>query len=879
MSRRIAWFTPFHKASAIGHVGNLICTKLATESDITIFSPQSQNLIDTEVKLTTFDPESFKLQELEKYDDVIYNMGNYAGNHMKIWDIMQNFPGVCILHDQTMLNFFAQISLSSEFATDPTKGEEQFSALLHTYYGDTGELLSQRKLPTYYSDQLVRIWDTALITQFSVIEPILEKSIAVFTHAGFFANKVRTLFTGSVDFSYLPVDNNLGQRNEPAIVMDRNDDKTLVVISGMVHPIKRIHKVTEMLLNNADIREAVNLVVIGSYGGEYGENLVNLSKSALAGSLTMLGYQEDAVLHGYLQAADFCVNIRYPNSEVCSLSLLEQMAMGKATIVLDSGFFGEVPDNCVIKYNLENEDRELANAFRHLINDKKMRDQVGENARRFALDHCNVDTYTDKLTTFLDDRPAYVQADRLLQDTITDNRDLINTSPDTGSIVDLVDTITNQITKLFSLTAGTQNQKPVLGIWLGFAQKASLKREGLTRFLAYLSKALLEIGDIEIEIWCYDVNYDEVRLSFEKLDTSISPNSTYKIITESNYINELIVDGFGVISDPEVSTQTDDLNLIARYYSKASVFLTGIVYLDSVLGTGRPVVVPIYDLGIHSNYSEFVDMDALYKARFTDIDGRKERLARNDAQIVSHSQFIMQEHVLKYTRSYKTGNIHIVYLPVNLPDDIESRILTEDVLRVKYRLPPRYLFYPTQIRPYKNLATLAKALNVVNNSGESIKLVLTGNIYDDPQLVAVVDELNLANKIISLDSVPEEDLYSLYKYASAAIVPTKLEGGFPWQASEALYMRCPVALSDIPVVRERIIFHGFSVDSSGLILFDPDDPLQCAQAINTLLSNRDVVIDQQSQFRSALLAYTWADTAAAYRKIFFNPSTAESRFG
>ena len=64
----------------------------------------------------------------------------------------------------------------------------------------------------------------------------------------------------------------------------------------------------------------------------------------------------------------------------------------------------------------------------------------------------------------------------------------------------------------------------------------------------------------------------------------------------------------------------------------------------------------------------------------------------------------------------------------------------------------------------------------------------------------LVANFDLYNRTVTLGNISESELYSVYKYASVVPVTSKFEGGFPWQACEALFMKVPLVLSNIDVV-------------------------------------------------------------------------------
>lgn len=867
---KIAWFTPFHRKSAIGCVSKLVCEELVKTENVEIWTANKTNTIETSVPIHFFEADKINLNNLSQYDYLLYNMGNYAGNHKDIWSVMQRYPGVLLLHDQIMQNFFFQITMVPEFGGNSITGEKDYSKLMRTHYGARGESASLADHEPYFSKKAVRLWDSIAATSFPLFEPLLKSATAVFTHASFFENIIRHYFYGPTGYAYLPMVSRTLEIKTVTHLEFLNKDKSLVVSNGMVHPVKRIDRVAEMFLANPDIASEVQYVVIGDYGGEYGDYLASLAVGPLKGCLYLMGYQPDNVMEELLNKADFFVNLRYPNSEVCSKSLIEQMAFAKPTIALNSGIFAEIPDNCIVKVNIENEMQELSDAFRFLINEKSSRLEIGAKASEFVAQNCSPLAYVNRLKDFLQKIPPTIALDKIVNETIRLNKQALidlGFSPENWSSI--VDTAARQLNHVFQINPNLYDEKQVLGVWLGFPYRVGLKREGITKFLLYLLTAMLERYPINCELWTYSINEEEVRESFRYILVDREINGRVKVVTERNYQKALNVPEHTPSQIWEVNENLDNLAEVAREHSKATSFITAIVYLDNLIATNKRLFVPVHDLSIHTNYDDFVRKDPLYKARYIDIHTRAERLARAGAFMFSNSEFVRQEHLLKYISSINEVDTATVYLPVNIPKGVLDHVLPQKTIRARFGLKKPYIFYPTQIRPYKNVKVLIEALSIIKNRGSEIELVLTGNPSDVPEVEMAIQQLNLKEAIRNLSDITDEELYSLYRYAELSAVPTLFEGGFPWQACEALFMETPLVLSDIPVVRERIEFLGMKLEECGIKLFNPTHPKELADAIEAVLLDKASAIVSQKAFRDKLLSYSWYDAAERYYNMFF----------
>jgi glycosyltransferase involved in cell wall biosynthesis len=867
---KIAWFTPFQPQSAIGQIGKFVCEELQKSCAVDIFAPDRDQVLSTTVPVIKFQASTFSVRRLDAYDFVVYNMGNYAGNHRDIWEVMQSYPGVLLQHDQIMQNFFAQLTMFPDFGGNANSGEQEYIRLMRASYGADGEAAGQAMWRAYFGDAKVRLWDSEIALAYPLLEPLLAKATAVFSHAAFFIDKIKDHFYGPTGYAYLPHIHETARPNGSIPAEFADPDRALVVSTGIVHPVKRIERVAEMLLANPDIARRVRYVVIGGYGGPYGDYLTSLAEGPLKGCLYLLGYQPDDVMEAFLHKADFSITIRYPNSEVCSKSLIDQMAFANPVIVLNSGVFAELPDDCLVKIHLGNEAQELADAFRRLLNDQGLRREIGRRAAAFVAKHCTVEVYASRLKDFLASISATAASNKLLNDCIQINRQVLSDLAFTPqSMPWAVDALWRELAAVCGAESPPSAGRKVLGVWLGFPYALGLRREGITKFLLYMLSAMLEDYPIDCELWAYSFNEDEVRASFEAILKEKAFASRVKIITEKNFREVLGVPSWRCPAPLEINETLDNLSAIAREHSQAHCFITAIVYLDNVIGAGKPIFVPVHDLGTHAYYDDFVAKDPLNKARHVDIRSRAENLARAGAFMFSNCEHVRGGQVLKHVSSIDASRTAVVYLPTNIPRNLAAGLLPEQVVRQKFSLKKPYLFYPTQIRPYKNVTLLVEALSRLSDRNRDLQLVLTGRPADVPGVDRAIKQHRLADRVICLADVAEAELYSLYRYAAAAVVPTLFEGGFPWQACEALFMGTPLVLSDIPVVRERIEFCGMSPADCGLELFDPHNPQECANCIERVLQDREGTAAKQQPFRDRFLAYSWKDAAARYHGLFF----------
>ncbi len=870
---KIAWFTPFDEKSAIGKVGLAVCEKLSEKHDVDIWAYEKVNTLKTNLNVIHYDSASIRISLLETYDHVIYNMGNYAGFHAHIYETMKKYPGVIILHDRTMYNFFKQY-YDVWYGDGTEDSRNAFTELLKEEYGTVGALsLNQYEK----SDTVTQLYH---IVYYSFIRKLCESSKGIFTHSYEFANKLANLSDVPVGAAYLPFELSRNKMADISEVFERDKRKLLIVSNGIVHPVKHIDVMVNVMLKNKDIRNSVQYVVIGNYGGEYGTKLSRIASTSLADSFYLLGYQPDEVMNSFLSQADLFINLRYPNAEACSLSLLEQMAAGKPTIVFDSGIYGEMPNGTVVKIPLNNAEEKLADVIRNLVNDERVRKEIGGAAASFIQENCTYEGYCNKLLQFLESSSSNSIRScfntKVLENLNNEMKSLgftVNDIP--NEMDDIVYRIGTVLDAAPAVKSGISSE--TVAFWCGFPYTVpGLHREGVMKLNSRIIYAMLKYLELDIEIWTYETNLVEVRMAFSDALDLGEATGKIRIITENNWGSELSVSPMDQTMTEKISIEQDNLGIVARRFSKACVFAPIILYLDNVLQTHRPVYVPAMDMSVKYYYEDFVLKRPQMKFQSRDIESRVNRMFRRGMNGYCMSYCINEEQIIPLIRNAREDKIGIVWTP-DLSTDICNIQFSENVL-CKYGIKKPYLFYPTQLRAHKNIETLMRAFELLVINHPDLQLVLTGRWEENPDLFKKWKNLHSFQNVKSVYDLSDEELFTLYHYADCVPVTTLVEGGFPSQAIEAMKSGTPAVLSDIPVVRERINGLGMSVEDCGLDIFIATDEKQLLEKIEQVLTDPVTALERQQSFWNKFKSYSWKEAVQKHYELMMKAAGNKGRY-
>ena len=169
-----------------------------------------------------------------------------------------------------------------------------------------------------------------------------------------------------------------------------------------------------------------------------------------------------------------------------------------------------------------------------------------------------------------------------------------------------------------------------------------------------------------------------------------------------------------------------------------------------------------------------------------------------------------------------------------------------------------YLFYASQLRPHKNVATLLKAFRWLLDEGHlSHRLVMTCSPSMSPRIQQLVKELKLHDDVLFLVRLSEEELAACYREAELAVNPTLSEGACPFTFTEALSVDTPVVMSRIPVTEEVISDPHLQATT----LFDPYNWRDMARAIRQGVERREELLAVQREAYRTLARRTWRDVS------------------
>jgi glycosyltransferase involved in cell wall biosynthesis len=268
-----------------------------------------------------------------KADVCLYHVGNDPDSHAWIVDELVRRPGVVVLHEFVLHHLIAGMTIGRG------NGRGYLDAM-ERELGVAGRLLGLGVL----DNLLPLLWETQP-DRFPLAGTVLDLAgPGLIVHSRFVEQKVRDAgYAGQL--WRIPHPAWPDQRIEPADI----DGAPLIGCFGHQNMNKRIPQLLEAFTLLRKARPGARLLLVGVAAERFDLDR-RLERLGIGGeALVREGYVSEQRLSSLMAACDVLVNLRFPTMGETSGSVIRGLALGKAMLVSDVGWFSELPDGVVLK--------------------------------------------------------------------------------------------------------------------------------------------------------------------------------------------------------------------------------------------------------------------------------------------------------------------------------------------------------------------------------------------------------------------------------------------------------------------------------------------------------------------------------------------------
>jgi len=349
---KIALFTPVSpvRSGLVDHIESLL-PALLQHLDITVvtdgsYEPSSPLFVGggrSQIPWITY--QDFG-QAPERFDLVIYQLGNEPNIHGYMFDAIHRYPGILILHDLVLHHAIAELTLSRGRA-------DEYRAEIRYSYGARGDELVQ---------QVMAGREREIFARYPLIERILDSSLGVITSNGYmtrYVKKARPALPVCHIPLHLCLPDDLPTEQEVLAYRRRLglNDKRIIGTTGLYNPNNRLDIALRAFARVIARHPDVVYLLVGAPQDE----------SALRARIASLGLNEHVRMTGWVPADEFVksmllldigVQLRYPHVGGMSYPPLHLMALGVPVIISDIEPMMDIPANAVIRIPPNHPDEE-----------------------------------------------------------------------------------------------------------------------------------------------------------------------------------------------------------------------------------------------------------------------------------------------------------------------------------------------------------------------------------------------------------------------------------------------------------------------------------------------------------------------------------------
>lgn len=374
---RLAYFSPFPpQKSGISDYSIELVRALCEFVDIDLWVAGFQPELPEDLfslKLIDYVGDPYVLETLEAYDGIIYQIGNQPWFHGHIYDVALKYPGVVVCHEQVLYYLVTGYFLELKHSINGFIEEMQYN------YGDYGLAWAIRILKGSVPPLQFEFPE-----QFPLLRRLIESSKGIIVHSDFTRKNLSFRYPNQIikKINHLSLNSaapNTSHVNKIRTAFANNNTTFLIGSFGYIAPTKRNHMVVDALAKLKGKHDFKYLLVgEGSYVDHQIEAL------DLSNAIIKTGYLDECDFDAYIMACDLVINLRHPTMGETSGALIRAMGMGKACIVSNIGWFGELPEDCVKKLDItEDETEQLEKAISTFAEDRSKIYELGECAKKY----------------------------------------------------------------------------------------------------------------------------------------------------------------------------------------------------------------------------------------------------------------------------------------------------------------------------------------------------------------------------------------------------------------------------------------------------------------------------------------------------------------
>lgn len=380
---KLNWFSPLPPARTdIANYTKRILPALKEHYEVILWTDQSKwdSEMEKEFEIRHYRFDQMPWPELNLNGLAVFNIGNNFHFHYSIWEVSQRHPGIVVLHDFRLHDFFSEIYRVIR------NDREGYLEKMEFYYDQTG-----RKAGVDFFDGNLTIDHMNEHYPFTFLS--LENALGVIVHT---RKNLRELKRESIlPVSYI----SLPYISENHFMTDRADRPPYrLILFGYLGKNRGLDQILKAIAAFEE-RDSFHLDI---YGELWDINYIHnqIQTLGLEHLITLHGFVADARLDKALSTAHLAINLRYPDMGEASGSQLRIWNHALPSLVTKVGWYADISEQAVAFVRPDHEITDIQACLKSFLNNPYSFEKMGKKGREILKKYHNPVAYAKAIEEF-----------------------------------------------------------------------------------------------------------------------------------------------------------------------------------------------------------------------------------------------------------------------------------------------------------------------------------------------------------------------------------------------------------------------------------------------------------------------------------------------
>jgi glycosyltransferase involved in cell wall biosynthesis len=387
---KINWFSPLPPAhSGIAHnYAMQVLPVLAKRHETILWTDQDYVAPEVEsiARVAHYEPANPPWRALNDADISIYHLGNHGGIHGGMWQVSRQHPGIVVLHDLCLHDFFAMVFLRT------LEQPDAYLAALERWYGEEGRRAGE-------AFRIGGVGAETMAQQFPLTREAARGALGIVTHSHRMLEELDetpACPVAALDHPFAPA-GDLRYQGWMAARRATPVPPYRLVVFGYLSRNRRLDAILEALAGVPE-REQFRLEICGQLWDE--SHIRNEIERLRLGPLVNLrGFLPEDQVEAQLSTAHLALNLRFPSMGEASGSQLQFFDYGLPTLVTRTGWYASLPEDTTAFVRPEHDAEDIRAHLRDFLADPGAFGAMGERGRQ-SLRRYDPEKYVDAIVRF-----------------------------------------------------------------------------------------------------------------------------------------------------------------------------------------------------------------------------------------------------------------------------------------------------------------------------------------------------------------------------------------------------------------------------------------------------------------------------------------------